>query len=86
MRACGAAIHAVDKIASGETTNAFCIVRPPGHHAGPAGLVDDGYSSCGFCIFNTVAVAALHALEVYGSLKARISFDNEHNCTKMVGF
>jgi len=67
LRACGAAIHAVDNVVKGNVANAFCVVRPPGHHAGPSGLVDEGFSSCGFCIFNTIAVAALHALTVYGS-------------------
>lgn len=66
LRACGAAIHAVDQVVRGEAANAFCVVRPPGHHAGPEGLPDEGFMSCGFCIFNTVAVAALHALSVYG--------------------
>ena len=66
LRACGAAVHAVDCVVQGKCANAFCVVRPPGHHAGPDGLPDEGYSSCGFCIFNSVAIAALHALKVYG--------------------
>ena len=66
LRACGAAIYAVDQVVRGEAANAFCVVRPPGHHAGPEGLPDEGFTSCGFCIFNTVAVAALHALSIYG--------------------
>jgi acetoin utilization deacetylase AcuC-like enzyme len=45
----------------GRNRNAFCIVRPPGHHAGINGLLDGG-ESCGFCIFNNVAAGALYAI------------------------
>lgn len=45
----------------GRSRNAFCITRPPGHHAGINGLLDGG-ESCGFCIFNNVAAGAMHAL------------------------
>ena len=45
----------------GRCRNAFCVVRPPGHHAGVNGLLDGG-ESCGFCIFNSVAAGALHAI------------------------
>lgn len=45
----------------GRNRNAFCITRPPGHHAGINGLLD-GSESCGFCIFNNVAAGAMHAL------------------------
>lgn len=45
----------------GRNRNAFCIVRPPGHHAGVNGLLDGG-ESCGFCIFNSVAAGAMHAI------------------------
>ena len=45
----------------GRNRNAFCIVRPPGHHAGVNGLLAGG-ESCGFCIFNNVAAGAMHAL------------------------
>ena len=45
----------------GRSRNAFCITRPPGHHAGINGLLD-GAESCGFCIFNNVAAGAMHAL------------------------
>jgi acetoin utilization deacetylase AcuC-like enzyme len=45
----------------GRNRNAFCIVRPPGHHAGINGLLDGG-ESCGFCIFNSVAAGAMHAI------------------------
>lgn len=61
-RAAGAVAHAVDSVLLGRNRNAFCVVRPPGHHAGHRGLLD-GAKSCGFCIFNNVAAGALHALE-----------------------
>ena len=63
-RAAGAVSHAVDRILLGRNRNAFCVVRPPGHHAGYNGLLDGG-RSCGFCIFNSVAAGALHALEAH---------------------
>jgi acetoin utilization deacetylase AcuC-like enzyme len=68
-RAAGAVAHAVDCVLLGRNRNVFCVVRPPGHHAGYNGLLDGGYS-CGFCIFNSVAAGALHALE-------------EHNCERV---
>lgn len=46
----------------GRSRNAFCVVRPPGHHAGINGLLDGG-ESCGFCIFNNVAAGALYAIQ-----------------------
>lgn len=45
----------------GRNRNAFCVVRPPGHHAGINGLLEGG-ESCGFCIFNNIAAGALHAI------------------------
>lgn len=63
-RAAGAVSHAVDRILLGRNRNAFCVVRPPGHHAGYNGLLDGG-RSCGFCIFNSVAAGAYHALEAH---------------------
>ncbi|MCZ7654945.1 MAG: hypothetical protein M5R42_12655 [Rhodocyclaceae bacterium] len=50
---------ATDLVMSGEVENAFCSVRPPGHHAERA-------KAMGFVFFNNVAIAATHALEVYG--------------------
>lgn len=61
-RAAGAVAHAVDRVMLGRNRNAFCCVRPPGHHAGYDGLLT-GAKSCGFCIFNSVAAGALHALD-----------------------
>jgi acetoin utilization deacetylase AcuC-like enzyme len=70
--AAGAAVRATDLVASGEVDNAFCAVRPPGHHAEHA-------RAMGFCIFNNVAVGALHALEEHGFDRvAVIDFDVHH--------
>lgn len=72
LHAAGAAVQAVDRVMGGEAENAFCNIRPPGHHAGRA-------SAAGFCIFNNVAVAAAHALEHYGLQRVAIAdFDVHH--------
>jgi acetoin utilization deacetylase AcuC-like enzyme len=72
LRAAGAAVEAVDLVLSGQARTAFCAVRPPGHHAEPA-------QAMGFCLFNTVAVGALHALEAHGlSRVAILDFDVHH--------
>ena len=72
MRASGAMVAAVDAVTGGEATNAFCAVRPPGHHAEPG-------RSMGFCLFNNVAVGALHARAVHGLDKiAVVDFDVHH--------
>lgn len=65
--AAGGACLAVDKVltAKYEIRNAFCAVRPPGHHA-------ERCRAMGFCVFNNVAVAALHALEKYGLTRVAI--------------
>ena len=55
LLAVGGAIKAVDLVMAGKFRNAFALVRPPGHHAGP-------YYAMGFCIFNNTAVAAAHLL------------------------
>lgn len=71
-RAAGAATAAVDAVMAGEDTQAFCAVRPPGHHAEPA-------QAMGFCIFNNIAVGALHALDAHGlSRVAVVDFDVHH--------
>jgi acetoin utilization deacetylase AcuC-like enzyme len=71
-RAAGACVAAVDAVMAGEDAMAFCAVRPPGHHAEPI-------SPMGFCIFNNVAIAALHALDAHGlSRVAVIDFDVHH--------
>jgi acetoin utilization deacetylase AcuC-like enzyme len=53
-RAAGAALNAVDAVAEGRARNAFCLVRPPGHHANAA-------RGMGFCLFNNIAIAARYA-------------------------
>ena len=66
--AAGGAIAAVDAVASGTARNAFCAVRPPGHHSGPYGKVvndNDPNGSHGFCLLNNVAIAAAHARATY---------------------
>lgn len=70
--AAGSAVLAVDLVATGKAKNAFCNVRPPGHHA-------TADTAMGFCFFNNVAVAAAHAVEVHGMERvAVIDFDVHH--------
>ena len=72
LYAAGAVVHAVDLVMDGNTNNAFCNIRPPGHHAKRAG-------ASGFCIFNNVAVAAAHALDQHGLERvAIVDFDVHH--------
>jgi len=72
LRAAGAAVLATDMVLRGEAINAFCNVRPPGHHAERA-------RAMGFCIFNNVAVAAAQALEHHGVERvAIVDFDVHH--------
>lgn len=72
LRAAGAAIGAVDAVMAGEASNAFCAVRPPGHHAEPA-------KGMGFCFFNNVAIAAAHARAAHGLERvAIVDFDVHH--------
>ncbi|TDM06316.1 MAG: deacetylase [Ideonella sp. MAG2] len=72
MRAAGAAVAATDAVMDGRAENAFCAIRPPGHHA-------TRDQTMGFCFFNNVAVAARHALDVRGlSRVAIVDFDVHH--------
>ncbi len=72
LRAAGAVVAAVDAVMAGEADNAFCAVRPPGHHAEPD-------HAMGFCLFNNVAVGALHAREAHGLHRiAVVDFDVHH--------
>ncbi|KAF4041490.1 Histone deacetylase domain [Phytophthora infestans] len=70
--AAGAVCHAIDKVLSNETKNAFVVVRPPGHHAGPNGCVEgEGFHlrpemcTCGFCLINNVCIGASYAMSNY---------------------
>jgi acetoin utilization deacetylase AcuC-like enzyme len=71
-RAAGAAVMAVDLLLTGQADNAFCCVRPPGHHA-------ERSQAMGFCLFNNIAAGAAHALEAHGlSRVAILDFDVHH--------
>lgn len=72
LAAAGAAVRATDVVIDGRADNAFCAVRPPGHHA-------TRDQSMGFCFFNNVAIAARHALDVRGLKRVTIAdFDVHH--------
>ena len=72
LRAAGLALAATDAVIAGELENAFCAVRPPGHHA----CRDH---AMGFCFFNNVAIAAKYALERHGLQRvAIVDFDVHH--------
>lgn len=72
LRSAGAGVLAVDLVMAGEVQNAFCAIRPPGHHC-------ERSNAMGFCFFNNIAVAAAHALAVHKlSRVAIIDFDVHH--------
>ncbi len=72
LHAAGALTQAVDCVMRGEVASAFCAVRPPGHHASRS-------HAMGFCIFNNVAIGALHALDAHGLQRvAIVDFDVHH--------
>lgn len=72
LRATGAAIDAVDQVIGGKAGNAFCAVRPPGHHA-------ESTQAMGFCLFNSAAIAAVHARAAHGLARAAVvDFDVHH--------
>lgn len=72
LRAAGALCAAVDAIIAGEASNAFCAVRPPGHHAEPN-------RAMGFCVFNNAVIGAFHAQAAHGLKRvAVIDFDVHH--------
>jgi acetoin utilization deacetylase AcuC-like enzyme len=72
MRAAGGAIAGVDLVMQGDARAAFVAVRPPGHHAGPS-------RAMGFCLFNNVAIAALHARAAWGVRRVAVAdFDVHH--------
>jgi acetoin utilization deacetylase AcuC-like enzyme len=72
LHAAGAVLQGVDAVLTGAAQNAFCAVRPPGHHA-------TYRRAMGFCVFNSVAVAARHAIEAHGLQRvAVLDFDVHH--------
>jgi acetoin utilization deacetylase AcuC-like enzyme len=72
LHAAGAGVLAVDQVLNGPLDSAFCSVRPPGHHACRE-------RAMGFCVFNNIAIAALHALEGHGLERvAIVDFDVHH--------
>jgi acetoin utilization deacetylase AcuC-like enzyme len=72
LRAVGAAAHAVDEVVGKRVTNAFCAIRPPGHHAETA-------RAMGFCLFNSAAIAARHAQDRHDLDRvAIVDFDVHH--------
>ncbi|WP_292990193.1 histone deacetylase family protein [Nitrosomonas sp.] len=72
LRAAGAVVLAVDLVMTQQAANAFCAIRPPGHHA-------ESTRAMGFCIFNNIAVGVAHAIEQYGLQRVAIlDFDVHH--------
>ena len=72
LRAAGAVAAAVDAVMIGAARRAFCAVRPPGHHA-------TSDAAMGFCLFNSIAVAARHAIDAHGLERvAVVDFDVHH--------
>ena len=72
FRAAGAVVRAVDMVLAGEVGNAFCAIRPPGHHA-------ERETAMGFCLFGNAALAAKHALDFHGLKRvAVVDFDVHH--------
>ncbi|AHG63733.1 histone deacetylase family protein [Advenella mimigardefordensis] len=72
LHAAGAGLEAIDQIMAGHARNAFCAVRPPGHHAEPA-------RASGFCFLNNVAIGVRYAQQQYGLKRiAIVDFDVHH--------
>ncbi|MEE9320771.1 MAG: histone deacetylase family protein [Granulosicoccus sp.] len=72
LRGVGAGVLAVDQVLAGTVDNAFCLVRPPGHHA-------ERNQAMGFCFFGNIAIAAWHALKQHGLERvAIVDFDVHH--------
>jgi acetoin utilization deacetylase AcuC-like enzyme len=71
-QAVGGVLNAIDAVFTGKAQNAFCAVRPPGHHARPT-------QGMGFCLFNNIAIAARHAQKQHGAQKvAIVDWDVHH--------
>jgi acetoin utilization deacetylase AcuC-like enzyme len=80
LRAAGAVVAAIDAVVMKEAENAFCAVRPPGHHAEPE-------QAMGFCLFNNAAIGALRARDVHGLDRvAVVDFDVHHGNGTQVAF
>ena len=72
LRGAGAGVLAVDQVISGAVSNAFCLTRPPGHHA-------EKTQAMGFCFFGNIAIAARHAIKTHGLERvAIVDFDVHH--------
>jgi acetoin utilization deacetylase AcuC-like enzyme len=72
LHSIGGACLAIDEVIAGRASNAFCAMRPPGHHARPA-------YAMGFCIFNNIAIAARHAQKTHGAQRvAIVDWDVHH--------
>ena len=81
LRAAGAVVEAVRSVCATprEARNAFCAMRPPGHHAGPHGAV--GGQSAGFCLLSSAAIGAAYARCVHRATVSRVAlvdFDVHH--------
>lgn len=72
LKAVGGVLNAVDKVFAGDCDNAFCAVRPPGHHATPN-------RGMGFCVFNNVAIAARYAQKKHGAERVLIADWDVHH-------
>jgi acetoin utilization deacetylase AcuC-like enzyme len=72
LRATGTCLNGVDLVMEGKANNAFCIVRPPGHHASAA-------RGMGFCLFNNIAIAARYAQRKYGVERVAIADWDVHH-------
>ena len=72
VRAVGGLLNAIDAVVAGHAANAFCAVRPPGHHARPN-------QGMGFCIFNNIAIAARYAQRKHGISKVMIADWDVHH-------
>ena len=72
LRAVGGAVMAADEVIAGRVANAFCAMRPPGHHA-------ETMRPMGFCLFNTAAIVARHVQKRHGVARAAVvDFDVHH--------
>jgi acetoin utilization deacetylase AcuC-like enzyme len=72
LRAVGTCLNAIDLVMNKQARNAFCIVRPPGHHASAA-------RGMGFCLFNNIAIAARYAQHHYGVERVAIADWDVHH-------